>query len=71
VVAISVVAGVFFVVMAFRGLMAGLAHYVARCADCGRLTQLPLPTQRRQCWRCHYRWVSTIRPASGRMQPRH
>jgi hypothetical protein len=53
VVAVSSVAGVFFAVMGFRGLVETLGDYSGECASCGRTTLLPLPQQSLRCRRCH------------------
>jgi hypothetical protein len=54
IIAVSSLAGAFFVVMGFRGLIESLGDYKGQCADCGRVALLPLPQRTLQCLRCHY-----------------
>lgn len=54
VVAIGAVAGVFFAVMGFRGLIDTVQQFSGQCAGCGRTTLLPLPLQSHECRRCHH-----------------
>jgi len=54
VVAVASLAAVFFIVMGFRGLIEAVDHFSGRCGTCARTALLPMPTGRRECWRCHY-----------------
>jgi len=56
------VAGVFFTVMAFRGLIEGVEGFSGRCADCHRATMLPLPVSHR-CWQCRHQRLVLRRSA--------
>ncbi|HET6815828.1 MAG TPA: hypothetical protein VFH66_01180 [Mycobacteriales bacterium] len=53
IVVLSSLAGAFFAVMGFRGLIETLDDYSGKCAACGRTTLLPLPPQTLRCRRCH------------------
>jgi hypothetical protein len=66
IVAVSGVVAVFFVVMAFRGLVETLDGFPGRCTGCGRVTSLPVPLGRPQCWRCRHDVLATSRWFSGR-----
>ena len=71
IVAVATVAGLFFVVMGFRGLIESVENFSGRCASCGRTAALPLPPQTHQCWRCHHGAGWTARRLIERLQPRH
>lgn len=71
VLAIATIAGIFFTVMAFRGLIEAVDHFAGRCVVCRKVTVLPLPTQSHRCWRCHYRDALVAHPVLARLQPRH
>jgi hypothetical protein len=62
VVAVAAAAGVFFVVMGFRGLIEAIEQASGRCAQCGRVSLLPLPLGTRRCLHCHVEagWVGHV-----------
>jgi hypothetical protein len=64
IVAAASLAGVFFVVMGFRGLIDAFDHSSGRCTRCGRTPMLPLP-HTHECRRCHHS-VLSLHPFSGR-----
>lgn len=70
VVAVAVVAGVFFAVTGFRGLMEVLENYSGGCLRCGRTTMWPLPSSH-ACRRCHYGDASLWQLLTRAVQLRH
>ena len=70
IVAVSVVAGVFFAVMGFRGLVETVTRCSGECQDCGRTTLLPLP-QSLRCRHCHYGALRVADVFAWRSQLRH
>jgi hypothetical protein len=70
IVVVASLAGVFFAVMGFRGLIDALDSSTGRCARCGRAGLLPLPTRSHECRRCHRR-PSIAQFFSSRTQLRH
>jgi len=71
VVTIAGLAGVFFAVMGFRGLIETLDNGSGRCLRCGKAPNLPLPTQSHRCWRCHYPIDRSIQTVLARRQLHH
>jgi hypothetical protein len=70
IVAAASLAGAFFAVMGFRGLIEALDDTSGRCARCGRAAYLPLPPRCHECRRCHYGGLSLAHPFSGRARLR-
>ena len=63
IVAVASLAGAFFTVMGFRGLIDVLDRSSGRCTGCGRVPLLPLsPTH--ECRRCHH-GVLSLHPFSS------
>jgi len=53
IVSVAAIAGIFFVVMGFRGLVETIEGHSGRCCECGRASMLPPPASSHECWRCH------------------
>jgi hypothetical protein len=70
IVAVSSMVAVFFVVMAFRGLIEAWDGFSGRCTGCDRVTSLPVPLRRPLCWRCRHESLELSRWLHGPTLPR-
>jgi hypothetical protein len=71
IVGVASLAGIFFAIMGFRGLLQALDRSSGHCAHCGCTTLLPLPSRSHECRRCHFGELSLTQLLARRMQVRH